>query len=122
MVVTLFPATLEICVTQERVGWPLTWTVQAPQSAMPQPNLVPVIPSVSRSTQRSGICGGTSTDWDFPFRVNVTAIKASRDLWVTKRVYRETGARGYGAIDGYPAGPSRHRLQAVRSRVRSVPS
>ena len=33
------------------------WTVQAPQSAMPQPNLVPVRPSVSRRTQSSGVCG-----------------------------------------------------------------
>jgi hypothetical protein len=28
--------------------------VQAPHCAMPQPNFVPVIPSMSRSTQRSG--------------------------------------------------------------------
>ena len=38
-------------------GWPLIWTVQAPHCAMPQPNLVPVIPSVSRRTHSRGICG-----------------------------------------------------------------
>ena len=34
-------------------------TVQAPHSAMPQPNLVPVMPSVSRRThEQRGIRGG----------------------------------------------------------------
>ena len=61
MVVTVLPATLEIGVTQERTGCPLMWTVQAPQSAMPHPNLVPVMPSVSRRTHSSGIAGATST-------------------------------------------------------------
>jgi hypothetical protein len=36
-------------------------TVQAPQSAMPQPNFVPVMPSTSRSTQSSGVSPATST-------------------------------------------------------------
>ena len=73
MVVTLLPATLEIGVTQERTGCPLTWTVQAPHSAMPHPNLVPVMPRVSRNTHSSGIAGGTSTVCGFPFKVNLTA-------------------------------------------------
>src|SRR5215470_6510849 len=42
---------------------------------MPQPNFVPVRFSVSRRTQSKGICGSTSTVWDFPFKVKVTAIK-----------------------------------------------
>ena len=67
MVVTLLPATVETCVMQDRVGWPLMCTVQAPHSAMPQPNLVPVMPRLSRSTHNSGICGTTSTVCDFPF-------------------------------------------------------
>src|ERR1700736_6141567 len=37
-------------VMQERVGAPSICTVQAPHSATPQPNFVPVIPSTSRST------------------------------------------------------------------------
>ena len=73
MVVTLLPATLEIGVTQDRVGCPLICTVQAPHSAMPQPNLVPVMPSVSRRTQSSGMAGTTSTVCGLPFRVNLTA-------------------------------------------------
>ena len=36
-------------------------TVQAPHCAMPQPYLVPVMPSVSRSTHSSGVSGSTST-------------------------------------------------------------
>ena len=49
--------TAETGVTQDRVGVPSRWTVQAPQSACPQPNLVPVSPMMSRSTQSRGICG-----------------------------------------------------------------
>jgi hypothetical protein len=45
-------------------------TVQAPQSAMPQPNLVPVIPSVSLKYHSSGIPGATSAFCGFPFRLN----------------------------------------------------
>ena len=45
-------------------------TVQAPHWAMPQPNLVPVRPSVSRITQRSGVSGATSTDCSVPLSVN----------------------------------------------------
>jgi len=44
--VIFFPATLETGVMQERVASPLMCTVQAPQSAMPQPNFVPVMFSV----------------------------------------------------------------------------
>jgi len=76
-VVTFFPATLEIAVMQERVASPLIWTVQAPQSAMPQPNFVPVMFRVSRSTQSSGMSGLTSTDWGLPFRVEVMAMETS---------------------------------------------
>src|SRR6266852_4883267 len=75
MVVTFFPATLETGVIQDRVISPLMCTVQAPQSAMPHPNFVPVMFKVSRRTQSSGISGLTSTVWVFPLRVKVTAIE-----------------------------------------------
>jgi hypothetical protein len=39
----------------ERVASPLMCTVQAPHNAIPQPNFVPVMLKVSRSTHRSGI-------------------------------------------------------------------
>src|SRR6266478_8137265 len=77
IVVIFFPATLETGVMQERVASPLMCTVQAPQSAMPQPNFVPVMFSVSRSTQRSGMSGLTSTDCDLPFKVKLMAMESS---------------------------------------------
>jgi hypothetical protein len=52
-----------IVVTEDRVAAPSTWAVQAPQSAMPPPNLVPV-PSTSRSTQKSGVSPSTSCSKD----------------------------------------------------------
>src|SRR3989442_11671991 len=77
MVVIFLPATLEIAVTQERVASPLMCTVQAPQSAMPQPNFVPVMFRVSRSTQSRGMSGLTSTDCDLPFKVKLMAMESS---------------------------------------------
>jgi hypothetical protein len=52
---------VEIVVMQEWVAAPSTCTVQAPQSAMPQPNFVPVMASTSRNTQSSGLSPSTST-------------------------------------------------------------
>src|SRR5258708_4375775 len=73
MVVTLRPATLDISVWQERTGWPSKWTVQAPHSGMPQPNLVPVMPSVSRRAQSRGIRGLTQILISLPLRVNMVS-------------------------------------------------
>src|SRR4051794_13590167 len=73
IVVTLLLATLEMGVTQERTGCPFRCTVHAPHSDMPHPNFVPVMPSVSRKTHKSGIAGGTSTVCALPFNVNLTA-------------------------------------------------
>src|SRR5215472_994038 len=67
------PETVETRVVQERVASPSTCTVQAPHSDMPQPNFVPVRPSVSRNTHKSGVSGATSTDRSFPFTVNEMA-------------------------------------------------
>src|SRR6185369_13830662 len=49
-------------------------TVQAPHCAMPQPNLVPVIPRMSRSTHSSGMSGGASKDFVSPLMVRTVAI------------------------------------------------
>ena len=48
--------------------------MHAPQSPMPQPNLVPFRLRTSRMTQSSGMSAGTSTVVDFPLTVNVKAI------------------------------------------------
>ena len=55
MVVTLAPCGIGSGVWQERTATPSTCTVQAPQAATPQPYLVPVRFSPSRSAQSSGI-------------------------------------------------------------------
>ena len=52
---------LSMVVMQERVAAPSMCTVQAPHSAIPQPNFVPVMPSTSRKTQSSGKSPSTST-------------------------------------------------------------
>ena len=60
MVVTALPATADAGTLQERIAWPSIRTVQAPHWAMPQPNLVPVSLSESRSTHSNGVSGSTS--------------------------------------------------------------
>ena len=60
MVTTCAPSSDDSGVTQERRGMPLRCTVQAPHWAMPQPYLVPVSFSWSRSTQSSGVSGSAS--------------------------------------------------------------
>ena len=66
MVVISEVPTLSMEVMQERAGAPSICTVQAPHSAMPQPNLVPVRPSTSRNTHSSGVSSSTSTLCVFP--------------------------------------------------------
>src|SRR6202521_4324535 len=71
---------LSIEVTQERVGAPAICTVQAPQSAIPQPNFVPVMPSTSRNTQSSGVSPSTSTLCALPLTLMVKAMVLSPAL------------------------------------------
>src|SRR5437763_1057857 len=80
MVATDLPATADTGVWQERTGWPSRCTVQAPHSPWPQPNLVPVMPSTSRNTHKSGVSPSTSTSWGVPLIFNVKAMHASRRL------------------------------------------
>src|SRR5262249_33306000 len=61
IVVTAEVPMLSIGVIQERVATPPICTVQAPHSAMPQPNLVPVMPRTSRNTHKRGVSPSTST-------------------------------------------------------------
>src|SRR5262245_50645050 len=72
-IVVIFAPTAVLTGTmQERIAAPLICTVQAPHCAMPQPYLVPVSPSCSRSTQSSGVFGSPSTSWGFPLTVKRT--------------------------------------------------
>ena len=77
MVVTALPATADTGVTQERTACPSTMTVQAPQAAMPQPNLVPVSAASSRSAHSSGFSGGASSATGFWLRVKFTGMRYS---------------------------------------------
>src|SRR5258708_30076164 len=71
-------------VMQERMATPSRWTVQAPQSAMPQPNFVPVMPSTSRKTHNKGISPSTSTVRSTLLTLSVMAIATSGLLaWQT---------------------------------------
>jgi len=62
-IVTTFASasTLDKGRTQLRVATPSMCTVHAPHCATPQPYLVPVSPSCSRITHRSGVSGSAST-------------------------------------------------------------
>ena len=61
MVVTRLPTTSDTGVMQERTAVPSTRTVQAPHRPMPQPNLVPVRPSTSRTSQSTGVSSSMSS-------------------------------------------------------------
>ena len=74
MVVIFCPgSTLDTGRTQQRVGTPSMCTVQAPHWATPQPYLVPVRPSCSRSTHSSGVSGSASCvrTWPLTFRLDI---------------------------------------------------
>src|SRR6185503_11141741 len=72
IVVIRAPLTEESGVVHERTALPLTWTVQAPQSAAPQPNLVPVSFSSSRMTHSRGVLSSERADTCLPLRTNET--------------------------------------------------
>src|SRR5215472_7557347 len=78
MVVMEWPTAALTGITQDRLGIPSKCTVHAPQSATPQPNLVPFIPSTSRKTQSRGMSGETSSLCDLPLILSV--IMASLDV------------------------------------------
>jgi len=72
MVVIFCPGcTADTGSAQLRIGTPSRCTVQAPHCATPQPYLVPVSPSCSRSTHSSGVAPSTSTLTTSPFTFNL---------------------------------------------------
>src|SRR6267378_4642095 len=81
MVVIACPTAALTGVTHDRLGIPSRCTVQAPQSATPQPNFVPFMPSTSRSTHSKGMSGDTSTVCDLPLIFSVAiAIPPGRQF------------------------------------------
>src|SRR5437879_5865513 len=74
MVVIGPPAAADTGRMQERTAAPLKCTVHAPHWPMPQPNFGPLRSRTSRSTQRRGICGGTSTVADLPLTFSLKGM------------------------------------------------
>src|SRR5690349_23219951 len=74
MVVIFLPATSPTMVWHERTASPLTWTVQAPHSPAPHPNLVPVICNCSRMAHSSGVSFAASTDMLCPLMLRVGIV------------------------------------------------
>src|SRR3954465_4865116 len=70
--------TAETGMEQDRVATPSTCTVQAPHCAMPQPYFVPVRPTCSRITHRTGGVGSRSMLCDCPLMVSATMFSLSR--------------------------------------------
>src|ERR1700733_5467943 len=79
MVVTLRPATIDSGATHDRMGLPSRWTVHAPQSAIPQPNLVPGSPATSRTAHSRGMLGSASSVVELPLSTNDVDMDDSVD-------------------------------------------
>ena len=73
------PSQVAASVMQASCGWPSTSTVQAPHSPPSQPCLVPVRPSVSRSTSSSSALSATACCWtrSLTFRVSSLLLTVS---------------------------------------------
>src|ERR1043165_270623 len=71
MVTTAWPSMSPTWIWQERTAVPSTCTVQAPHSARPQPNLVPVMPTMSRRYQSRGVSGSPLKFCALPLTVNL---------------------------------------------------
>ena len=112
MVVTERFPTLPTGSRQERTGLPSMWTVQAPHCAMPQPNFVPVIPSMSRNTQRSGISSGASNCRSSPLIFSVAMP------WPP--IEKRSPAHEMRFIDHNAATSFRDRTQAFRIARRKI--
>src|SRR5712691_9206435 len=112
IVVIDLPATPETGIRQENMRSPSICTMQAPHWPAPQPNLVPVSLSSSRSTHRRRVLSGASTLTGLPLTVNLIAMMAPL-CWGRGR------ARG---MDGLPAWcgamllPAQNRRQMLRCR------
>ncbi len=86
MVVMRLFATASSGIAHERTAAPSRCTVQAPHCAIPQPNLVPVMPRWLRSAHSRGVAASASTATGLPFR----SIGSSS---VSSRWFRPSGPR-----------------------------
>src|SRR2546428_2754742 len=98
MVVIACPTAALTGVTHDRLGIPSRCTVQAPQSATPQPNFVPFMPSRSRRTHRSGMSDGASTLCDLPLILSVTMSRLRSALEEKQRAGQPSLPRRPGKL------------------------
>src|SRR5215469_17515706 len=101
MVVICASATEPTITLQLLAACPFTCTVQAPQAAIPQPNLVPVNPNSSRMTHSSGALDSTSTSWITPLTFNRIPMTRPPDC----------GVDGGAAVIRFGCGESFFRLR-----------
>lgn len=77
MVVIDRPDTAPTGRMQLRVATPSKWMVHAPQTPIPQPNLVPCSLSASRRTHSNGVSGATSSSCRRPLTVRTIAMSSA---------------------------------------------
>src|SRR5262250_1141380 len=82
------PATSRIALTQDRIASPFLWTVQAPQSAMPQPNFVPVRFNSSRRYHSNGISGSPLNERSTPLTLSWIIFSSPFNRESPKSEYR----------------------------------
>src|SRR5512140_2331908 len=71
--------TLDSGIEHERATVPLKCTEQAPHCATPQPYFVPVRPTCSRITHRSGVSASTLTSRVLPLMLSFAMAPPMRD-------------------------------------------
>src|SRR6516165_2607684 len=89
MVVTCLLSTIMTGMTQVRIATPSICMVQAPQTPMPQPNLLPVRFRCSRTTHNSGTSSGPWNSAGIPLTENFTDIAGCLSRVGSERVVRE---------------------------------
>src|SRR5438132_11252943 len=122
IVVTFLPATAETGVTHARTGLPSTCTVHAPHWEMPHPYLVPVRLRFSRTTQRRGTSGSTSTCWALPLTVTeiISRLPFVKRLWHSSATAAAPAARSLGGMGGARSPPCHTTGQRERGKLMPV--
>ncbi len=99
-------------IEHDRVTSPLRCTEQAPHWAMPQPYLVPVRPTCSRITHRSGVSGSTCTTRTRPLMLSL-AMSVPRKASCAANLLRSNADcwRGGGGESNHPR-PAEHSARS----------
>src|SRR5579859_4661875 len=116
MVTIGLPVAVATGVWQDRVATPSMWTVQAPQSPMPQPYFVPVMFSKSRSTQRRGIAGSS------PRFVGCRLCRVLTGPWLTPQLRLSPGESLHQRFAGKGVGDAGKAPDRAANRTRKKPA